>query len=168
MAGLARDRCCLGQVPKVSGVSRVKVVVQRCSKASVTVDGKVVGAIGRGLMLLVGVTHEDTEQDVKFAADKVAGLRIFEDGEGKMNLSVQEVDGAILSVSQFTLYGDCRKGRRPNFMAAARPEHAEPLYERFNALLREQGLAVETGVFGAMMDVSLVNEGPVTLIVETR
>lgn len=146
----------------------MKVVVQRCRKASVTVDGKVVGAIDRGLMLLVGVTHEDTEQDAKFAADKVAGLRIFEDGDGKMNLSVQDVGGAILSVSQFTLYGDCRKGRRPNFMAAARPEHAEPLYERFNALLREQGLTVETGVFGAMMDVGLVNDGPVTLIVETR
>jgi D-aminoacyl-tRNA deacylase len=134
----------------------------------VTVEGKVTGTIGPGLMLLVGITHEDTEEDARFAADKIANLRIFEDEGGKMNLSVLETGGAILSVSQFTLYGDCRKGRRPNFMAAARPEQAEPLYERFNALLREQGLQVETGVFGAMMDVSLVNDGPVTLIVETR
>ncbi|WP_438444277.1 D-aminoacyl-tRNA deacylase [Gorillibacterium sp. sgz5001074] len=145
----------------------MRIVVQRCKEASVTVDGQVVGAIGPGLMLLVGLTHEDTEQDVKFAAEKVAGLRIFEDGQGKMNLSVLETGGAVLSVSQFTLYGDCRKGRRPNFMAAARPEQAEPLYDRFNDHLREQGLRVETGVFGAMMDVALVNDGPVTLIVET-
>lgn len=146
----------------------MRVVVQRCKEASVTVDGKIVGAIGAGLMLLVGITHDDGEQDVRFAAEKIAGLRIFEDDQGKMNLSVLETGGAILSVSQFTLYGDCRKGRRPNFMAAARPEQAEPLYERFNALLREQGLQVETGVFGAMMDVALVNDGPVTLIVESK
>jgi D-tyrosyl-tRNA(Tyr) deacylase len=119
-------------------------------------------------MLLVGITHEDTEEDARFAAEKIANLRIFEDDSGKMNLSVLETGGAILSVSQFTLYGDCRKGRRPNFMAAARPEQAEPLYERLNTLMREQGLRVETGVFGAMMDVSLINDGPVTLIVETR
>lgn len=146
----------------------MKIVVQRCKEASVTVEGRVTGAIGPGLMLLVGVTHEDTEQDAKYAADKIAGLRIFEDDAGKMNLSVLDTGGAILSVSQFTLYGDCRKGKRPNFMAAARPEQAEPLYERFNALLREQGLRVETGVFGAMMDVALVNDGPVTLIIDTK
>ncbi len=146
----------------------MRVVVQRCKEASVTVEGQVTGAVGPGLMLLVGITHEDTEEDARFAAEKIANLRIFEDDGGKMNLSVLETGGAVLSVSQFTLYGDCRKGRRPNFMAAARPEQAEPLYERFNALLREQGLQVETGVFGAMMDVSLVNDGPVTLIVETR
>lgn len=146
----------------------MRIVVQRCKEASVSVEGQTVGAISKGLMLLVGVTHEDTEQDVKFAAEKVAGLRIFEDADGKMNLSVQETGGAILSVSQFTLYGDCRKGRRPNFMAAARPEQAEPLYERFNELLRQQGLKVETGMFGAMMDIALVNDGPVTLIIETR
>lgn len=145
----------------------MKVVVQRCKAASVAVEERVVGKIGKGLVLLVGLTHEDGERDVKFAAEKVAGLRIFEDEAGKMNLSVQDVGGSILSVSQFTLYGDCRKGRRPNFMAAARPEQAEPLYQRFNQLLREQGLAVETGVFGAMMEVGLVNDGPVTLIVET-
>lgn len=146
----------------------MRIVVQRCKEASVSVEGQTVGAISKGLMLLVGVTHEDTEQDVKFAAEKVAGLRIFEDADGKMNLSVQETGGAILSVSQFTLYGDCRKGRRPNFMAAARPEQAEPLYGRFNELLRQQGLKVETGMFGAMMDIALVNDGPVTLIIETR
>ena len=146
----------------------MKVVVQRCKDASVTVEGQVTGAVGPGLMLLVGITHEDTEEDARVAAEKIANLRIFEDDGGKMNLSVLETGGAVLSVSQFTLYGDCRKGRRPNFMAAARPEQAEPLYERFNALLREQGLQVETGVFGAMMDVGLVNDGPVTLIIETR
>ncbi|GAC40946.1 D-Tyr-tRNAtyr deacylase [Paenibacillus popilliae ATCC 14706] len=119
-------------------------------------------------MLLVGVTHEDTEQDAHWAADKIAGLRIFEDESEKMNLSVQEIGGAVLSVSQFTLYGDCRKGRRPNFMAAARPEQAERLYDSFNERLRVLGLVVETGRFGAMMDVQLVNWGPVTLIVDSR
>jgi len=146
----------------------VKVVVQRCSSASVSVGGAVVGSIGQGLMLLVGLTHEDTEVDITWMADKVANLRIFEDGDGKMNLSVLDAGGAVLSVSQFTLYGDCRKGRRPNFMSAARPEHAEPLYEAFNGALRALGLQVETGRFGAMMDVSLVNDGPVTLIVDSR
>ncbi|MFC0212549.1 D-aminoacyl-tRNA deacylase [Paenibacillus chartarius] len=146
----------------------MKVVVQRSKAASVTVDGKVVGSIGQGLVLLVGITHEDTEQDAKYAADKVAGLRIFEDESGKMNLSVLDTGGAILSVSQFTLYGDTRKGKRPNFMAAARPEQALPLYERFNELLREQGLHVETGAFGEMMDVSFTNWGPVTLIVDSK
>jgi D-tyrosyl-tRNA(Tyr) deacylase len=118
-------------------------------------------------MLLVGVTHEDTEQDAAYLAEKISGLRIFEDEAGKMNLAVTEIGGAILSVSQFTLYGDCRKGKRPNFMAAARPETAEPLYERFNELLRAKGLTVETGVFGADMDVQLTNWGPVTLIVDS-
>ncbi|CDN42423.1 MULTISPECIES: D-aminoacyl-tRNA deacylase [Paenibacillus] len=146
----------------------MKVVVQRCSSASVSVGGAVVGSIGQGLMLLVGLTHEDTEVDITWMADKVANLRIFEDGDGKMNLSVLDAGGAVLSVSQFTLYGDCRKGRRPNFMSAARPEHAEPLYEAFNGALRALGLQVETGRFGAMMDVSLVNDGPVTLIVDSR
>lgn len=125
------------------------------------------GQIEHGLMLLVGITHEDGEKEVEFVADKIANLRIFEDEEGKMNHSVLETGGQILSVSQFTLYGDCRKGRRPNFMAAARPEHAEPLYELFNKKLREKGLRVETGRFGAMMDVRLLNDGPVTLIVES-
>jgi len=145
----------------------MRVVVQRTRKASVTVADEVVGQIGHGLLLLVGITHEDGEKDVEFVADKIANLRIFEDGDGKMNHSVLETGGQILSVSQFTLYGDCRKGRRPNFMAAARPGQAEPLYERFNQKLREKGLRVETGRFGAMMDVRLLNDGPVTLIVES-
>ena len=146
----------------------MKAVIQRSKAAQVTVDGETVGRIDHGLVLLVGITHEDTEQDAKYVAQKVAGLRIFEDEDGKMNRSVLETGGQVLSVSQFTLYGDCRKGKRPNFMAAARPEQAEPLYNRFNGMLRELGLQVETGRFGAMMDVSLVNDGPVTLIVESR
>ncbi|MCM3141749.1 D-aminoacyl-tRNA deacylase [Brevibacillus sp. MER 51] len=145
----------------------MRVVVQRTREASVTVAGEIVGQIDYGLMLLVGITHEDTEKEIEFVADKIANLRIFEDEEGKMNFSVLDKGGQILSVSQFTLYGDCRKGRRPNFMAAARPEQAEPLYELFNAKLREKGLHVETGRFGAMMDVRLLNDGPVTLIVES-
>lgn len=145
----------------------MRVVVQRCREARVNVAGVTVGAIGPGLMLLVGVTHGDTEQDAAYLAEKIAGLRIFEDEAGKMNLAVTAIGGAILSVSQFTLYGDCRKGKRPNFMAAARPETAEPLYERLNELLRAKGLTVETGVFGAEMDVELTNWGPVTLIVDS-
>jgi D-aminoacyl-tRNA deacylase len=146
----------------------MRVVVQRCKQAEVSAAGRVIGRIGQGLMLLVGVTHDDTEQDVKFLAEKIAGLRIFEDELGKMNLSIQDIGGQVLSVSQFTLYGDCRKGKRPNFMAAARPELAAPLYERFNDLMRSQGLQVETGVFGEMMDVSLTNWGPVTLVIDSK
>lgn len=145
----------------------MRVVVQRSKEASVSVEGEIVGAIDRGLVLLVGVTHEDALEDVHWMADKLAGLRIFEDDAGKMNHSVLDVGGSILSVSQFTLYGDCRKGRRPNFMAAARPEQAEPLYDAFNEALRGLGLKVETGRFGAMMDVTLCNDGPVTLILES-
>lgn len=146
----------------------MKVVVQRVSEAKVTVAGDVIGEIKIGLMLLVGVGHEDGEQDLIWMADKLAGLRIFEDENGKMNLSIEDIKGAILSVSQFTLYGDCRNGRRPNFMAAAKPEIAETLYEQFNERLRARGLQVETGRFGAMMDVSLVNDGPVTLILDSK
>jgi D-aminoacyl-tRNA deacylase len=146
----------------------MKVVVQRAKKATVTVNGEVVGAIGHGLVLLVGVTHSDTIEDVAFIADKIAHLRIFEDEAGKMNLSVLDVGGDILSVSQFTLYGDCRKGRRPNFMEAAKPDHALPLYEALNEALRQKGIRVETGKFGAMMEVELINDGPVTLIVESK
>jgi D-tyrosyl-tRNA(Tyr) deacylase len=145
----------------------MRVVVQRCRQASVRVGGETVGSIGPGLMLLVGFTHGDADRDVKYIADKIAHLRIFEDGDGKMNLSVLDTGGQILSVSQFTLYGDCRKGRRPNFMEAARPEQASALYDLFNDELRQKGLVVETGRFGAMMDVDLVNWGPVTLIVES-
>lgn len=146
----------------------MRVVLQRSKNAAVTVDGQTIGAISHGLVLLVGVADGDTEQDAAYIAEKVAGLRIFEDEAGKMNLSVLETGGQVLSISQFTLYGDCRKGRRPNFMGAARPEHAEPLYDLVNHLLRERGLHVETGRFGAMMDVSLVNDGPVTLILESK
>jgi D-tyrosyl-tRNA(Tyr) deacylase len=142
--------------------------VQRSKAAAVRVDGVPVGAIARGLVLLVGITHEDTDRDMHWMADKIAGLRIFEDDTCKMNLSVRDIGGEILSVSQFTLYGDCRKGRRPNFMAAARPELAQDLYERFNSRLRETGIKVETGRFGAMMDVELVNWGPVTLILDSK
>jgi D-aminoacyl-tRNA deacylase len=146
----------------------MKGVLQRVSEALVTFEGEVVGTIGNGLMLLVGIGQEDGETDLIWMADKLAGLRIFEDEAGKMNLSVEDVQGAILSVSQFTLYGDCRKGKRPNFMAAAKPELAEALYKQFNERLRARGLTVETGRFGAMMDVSLVNDGPVTLILDSR
>lgn len=145
----------------------MRVVLQRVSSASVRVEGAVAGEIGAGFLLLVGIGHEDSEADLAWMADKVAGLRVFEDAEGKMNLSLEDTGGAILSVSQFTLYGDCRKGRRPNFMAAARPEKASELYDRFNELLRGKGIRVETGVFGAMMEVSLVNDGPVTLILDS-
>ncbi|MBD7967421.1 D-aminoacyl-tRNA deacylase [Paenibacillus gallinarum] len=146
----------------------MKVIIQRCSSAKVTVDNDIIGQIGQGLMLLVGVTHEDEEKDADYLAEKIAGLRIFEDESGKMNHSVLDVQGAILSVSQFTLYADTRKGKRPNFMAAAKPDVAEPLYEYFNEQLRKKGLRVETGKFGAMMDVSLTNDGPVTLILESK
>jgi D-tyrosyl-tRNA(Tyr) deacylase len=146
----------------------MRVVVQRSKAASVTVNGEVTGQITKGLVLLVGVTHDDTEADARYLADKIVNLRIFEDEAGKMNLSLMDVGGEILSVSQFTLYGDCRKGRRPNFMEAARPEHAVEIYESFNNLLRQKGIRVETGVFGAMMDVALTNDGPVTLIVESK
>ena len=144
----------------------MRVLLQRVKEASVTVEEEVVGKIGTGYLLLVGVTHEDTEEEVNWLADKVAGLRVFEDEFEKMNLSIQDVDGQILSVSQFTLYGDTMKGRRPAFTKAAKPDVAEALYETFNARLRSHGLTVETGRFGAMMDVALVNDGPVTLMLE--
>lgn len=146
----------------------MRVIVQRATQAKVTVDGKVTGQIEHGLMLLVGLTHEDGLKDLEYCAKKVANLRIFEDEAGKMNLSVTDVGGAILSISQFTLYGETKKGNRPSFIEAARPEVAEPLYHQFNQILRDSyGLKVETGVFGAMMDVSFTNNGPVTLIVES-
>ncbi|MGZ4030754.1 MAG: D-aminoacyl-tRNA deacylase [Tumebacillaceae bacterium] len=146
----------------------MRVVVQRASRGKVTVEGQVTGEIGRGYVLLVGVTHEDTREDADYLVEKIANLRIFEDESGKMNLSLLDVGGAILSVSQFTLYGDCRKGRRPNFMDAARPDQANELYEYFNEKARSMGVQVETGVFGAMMDVELVNDGPVTLLLDSK
>ena len=149
----------------------MRVLLQRVSRAEVRVradDGaaRTSGRIGRGFLLLVGLTHDDTEERLAWMADKVIGLRLFGDDEGKMNLALADVGGALLVVSQFTLYGDAQKGRRPSFIDAARPETAVPLYERFVGLLRERGAHVETGEFGAMMDVELVNDGPVTLWVE--
>jgi D-tyrosyl-tRNA(Tyr) deacylase len=144
----------------------MRVVLQRVSRASVTIDGRIAGAIDRGFCLLVGYTQTDTGAEVDWMADKVVGLRLFSDMEGKMNLGLDEVGGALLVVSQFTLYGDAAKGRRPSFIDAARPEIAIPLYERFVAALRAKGLRVETGEFGADMQVELVNDGPVTLILE--
>ncbi|WP_226526352.1 D-aminoacyl-tRNA deacylase [Metabacillus niabensis] len=146
----------------------MKVVVQRAVQAKVTVDEKVVGKIDKGIMVLVGITHDDTESDAEYLAEKIAHLRIFEDETGKMNHSILDVGGQVLSVSQFTLYGDCRKGRRPNYMNAAKPDVANELYESFNRMLREKGLQVETGIFGAMMDVQFTNVGPVTLIIESK
>ncbi|MBM7584803.1 D-tyrosyl-tRNA(Tyr) deacylase [Bacillus pakistanensis] len=146
----------------------MKVVLQRSKKASVTIEGRVTGEIDFGFVLLVGITHEDCEKDAAYLADKIVNLRVFEDEEGKMNHSLVDVKGSVLSVSQFTLYGDCRKGRRPNFMNAAKPSHAEVIYNHFNNLLKEKGVKVETGVFGSMMDVQLINDGPVTLIVESK
>ena len=146
----------------------MKVVLQRTKKASVTVDNEITGSITHGYMLLIGITHEDTMMDVEYCARKVSELRLFEDEEGKMNLSIHEVGGQILSVSQFTLYAETRKGRRPSFTNAARPEQAKPLWDAFNEVLRGHGLQVETGIFGADMDVALVNDGPVTIIVESK
>ncbi len=146
----------------------MKVVLQRSKTASVTVDGTVTGAIDSGYVLLVGITHEDTQEDVAYLAKKVANLRLWEDADGKMNHSILEQGGAILSVSQFTLYGEAKKGNRPSFTSAARPEVAEPLWEAFNQALREHGLHVETGIFGAMMDVALINDGPVTILLESK
>jgi D-tyrosyl-tRNA(Tyr) deacylase len=144
----------------------MRIVLQRVSRARVTVDGRVTGEIGAGLLLLVGFTEGDDDEALAWMAEKVVGLRIFPDEEGKMNRSVEEAGGAVLIVSQFTLYGDARKGRRPSFIGAARPETAIPLYERFVERVRATGRPVATGEFGAMMDVELVNDGPVTLILE--
>jgi D-aminoacyl-tRNA deacylase len=145
----------------------LRVVLQRVSSASVTVDGELSGAIGTGLLLLVGFTGGDTEDDLRWMAEKVVGLRVFNDAEGRMNLSLEEVGGKLLVVSQFTLYGDTRKGRRPSFVHAADPDEAIPLYERFVELLGERvSNEVATGRFGAMMEVELVNDGPVTLVLE--
>ena len=144
----------------------MRVVLQRVSRASVTIDGRTAGAIGRGFCLLVGLTHGDTDQTVEWMAEKVTGLRLFPDAEGKMNLGLEEVGGGVLVISQFTLYGDASKGRRPSFIDAARPETAIPLYERFVAALRSRGLQVATGEFGADMQVEIHNDGPVTLILE--
>ena len=146
----------------------MRAVVQRVTSARVEVDGATVGEIGKGLLVLLGVAKGDTEQDAEWMAERVATLRVFEDPVGKMNLSLEDVGGSVLGVSQFTLLGDCRKGRRPSFDKAAPPEIAEPLYRRFVELLQSRQLPVETGSFRARMAVSLVNDGPVTLMLDSR
>ena len=146
----------------------MRLVVQRVTRASVTVEGEIAGKIGKGYMVLAGAEVGDTEADARLCADKLAGLRVFVDDEGKMNRSVLDVGGAILLVSQFTLLGDARHGRRPSFIAAARPEEAEPLLVTMKAMLEEKGLHVETGRFRAHMDVELVNDGPVTILIDSR
>lgn len=146
----------------------MRVIVQRTSKAEVRINGFSVGKISKGFMLLVGVTHDDTEKDAEYLASKIAQMRVFEDADGKMNLALKDVGGEVLSISQFTLYADCRKGNRPSFIQAARPAIAAPLYDYFNKLLRDTyGLHVETGEFGADMKVDFINDGPVTIVVDS-
>ena len=145
----------------------MRAVLTRVKHASVTIDGKVHGQIGEGFLILLGITHEDTEAQAVKLADKLTGLRIFEDENGKMNRGLDEVKGELLVVSQFTLYGNCKKGRRPEFLAAARPDVAIPLYEKFVELCRDKGFHTETGEFGAYMQVDSLNDGPLTLVVDT-
>lgn len=144
----------------------MRALLQRVSSANVSINGRIVGQIDRGFAILLGVTHSDTEKEADWLANKVAGLRLFIDDSGKMNLGLADVGGSLLVISQFTLYGDARKGKRPSFTHAARPEHAEPLVNTFCKKLRAHGLTVETGVFGAMMQVEIHNDGPVTLMLE--
>lgn len=146
----------------------MRAVIQRVKEASVKVDGRVVGVIGRGLLVFLGVGKEDTERDLDFMVRKIPRLRIFEDGEGRMNLSLQEVQGEVLCVSQFTLYGDCRRGLRPSFDEAAPPQVAQRYYEEFLFRLKREGIPVQSGVFGAFMEVELVNDGPVTILLESK
>lgn len=145
----------------------MRAVIQRVSEASVTVEGEQIAQIGRGFLLLLGISHSDGEGEAAYLARKIAGLRLFEDAEGKTNLGLSDVDGKVLAVSQFTLYADARKGRRPSFTDAARPEQAQPLYLRFCELLAAEGIAVQRGIFQAHMQVALVNDGPVTLWLDT-
>ena len=147
----------------------MRIVVQRCIRAEVRIDGQVVGKIGKGFMVLVGITDGDTKAEADLLAKKVAQMRVFEDAEGKMNLALKDVGGTVLSISQFTLYADCKKGNRPSFIRAARPEVAQPLYDYFNTVLRTQyDLQVETGRFGADMKVDFVNDGPVTILLDSE
>lgn len=146
----------------------MKAVIQRAKNASVTVEGKTVGQIENGFVVLLGVTHDDKEEDIHYLVNKIIHLRVFEDEDGKMNYSLIDVGGSILSISQFTLYGDTKKGRRPSFTKAAKPEQAKLHYEQFNQQLVNEGIHVETGEFGAMMDVSLTNVGPVTFIIDSK
>ncbi|NMB57234.1 D-tyrosyl-tRNA(Tyr) deacylase [Candidatus Beckwithbacteria bacterium] len=144
----------------------MKTIIQRVTKASVKIDGKIYSQINQGLLILLGITNTDTEKEVNWLVDKIANLRIFSDENDKMNLSVQDIKGEILVVSQFTLYADCQKGNRPSFMGAARPEQAIPLYEKFIIRLKQIGISTKTGEFGAMMKVELTNDGPVTIDLE--
>lgn len=146
----------------------MKALIQRVSSASVSIDEKCVGKIQEGLVILLGITHDDSEKDVQYLTDKCLNLRVFEDEQGKMNRSLLDTKGEILVISQFTLYGDCRKGRRPSFIEASRPEHAIPLYEQFIDQLKTSGLTVASGEFGAMMLVTINNQGPVTIMVESK
>jgi D-tyrosyl-tRNA(Tyr) deacylase len=146
----------------------MRAVVQRVARARVTIEGRIAGEIGRGLLILLGVTHDDTAERAVWLAEKIAGLRVFSDDDGKMNRDVTEAGGGALIVSQFTLYGDCRKGRRPSFIDAAPPPIAIPLYEAFINAVKAQGVPVATGQFGADMQVELVNDGPVTLVVDSK
>ncbi|MGD9677265.1 MAG: D-aminoacyl-tRNA deacylase [Vulcanibacillus sp.] len=145
----------------------MRVVLQRARNARVIVNNRIVGAIDSGALILVGITHEDKIKDARYLADKIVNLRIFEDEGGKMNLSLLDVGKSVLSISQFTLYGDTTKGRRPNFTNAAKPEHAEKMYDKLNEIIREKGVKVETGVFGKMMDIDFINDGPVTIILDS-
>ncbi len=145
----------------------MRAVIQRATEASVSVDGNVVGSIGKGMVVFLGVSKDDSEKDVIYVAEKISGLRIFEDSSGRMNLGIEDTGGEILVVSQFTLYGDCRKGRRPSYVRAAGGDFARRLYEFFISELTKRGIPVKTGVFGATMDVHIVNCGPVTLLVDS-
>ena len=164
MSGFQSEILILSLVVKCT----MRAVVQRVTRASVKVDGETVGQIEKGLLVLVGVAQDDTESDADYLADKIVGMRVFEDAGEKMNLAVTDVGGAILAVSQFTLFGDMRRGRRPSFDAAARPEQARKLYEYFVEKIRAAGVRCETGTFQAMMEVELVNDGPVTILMDSR
>lgn len=146
----------------------MRLVIQRSKEATVSVKGNIIGSIDKGLVVLVGVTHEDTLEDVEYVVNKCINLRIFEDEAGKMNLSLKDAGGEVLSISQFTLFADTRKGRRPSFVDAAKPDVANELYEAFNKKVRDEGIDVATGEFGADMDVSLINDGPVTIIIDSK
>ncbi|MBP2256608.1 D-aminoacyl-tRNA deacylase [Virgibacillus alimentarius] len=146
----------------------MKAVIQRAKNATVAVDAETVGEIEYGFVVLLGITHDDTVKDIEYLVNKIIHLRVFEDENKKMNLSLKDVQGSILSISQFTLYGDTRKGRRPSFIKAAKPDYANDLYELFNRHVEKEGITVETGEFGAMMNVSFTNEGPVTLIIDSK